>query len=889
MGTNIEDQQISIAQSGEEPSTKPSSEISDETNNDIKEHEKLVGETSEQGLNDATSSSVPVVEDSEHHSDAPNNGELDNHLDSDSGLEASTHDTAKDSQVSAQVDHATNVKAADTAKDGQVSTQVDHAANVTATATDTANNSQVSTHVDHATNVKVTDTANDSQVSTQVNHATNVKATGAVVTTGEPISPSNLTSEYDLNRILIDTTAPFESVKEAVSKFGGIVDWKAHKVQTVERRKIIEQELKKVQQEIPLYKEQSDVAEQSKVQILKDLESTKRLIEDLKLNLERAQTEERQAKQDSELAQLRVEEMEQGIAHEASVAAKTQVEVAKARYDAAIADLKAVKDELQTLRKEYAVLLTEKEEAEKKSEEAVVASKKAEKTVEELTIELISAKESLESAHAAHLEAEDHRIGAAMAKEQDSLTWDKDLKQAEEDLANLNAQIESAKDLKSKLNAASKLLADLKAELADYMESKILQETKAIPGDKTHGEIQSAVAAANKELGEVKLNIEKANDEVNCLKLAATSLKTELDREKLELANLRQREGMASIAVASLEAELERIKSEISEVQMREKEARERMVELPKLLQHASQEADEAKSAVELAGEELRRSKEEAAQAKAGANTMESRLLAAQKEIEAARASEKLALAAIKALKESESAQTGNEEGTDSPHGVTLSLEEYYALSKRAHEAEEEANMKVSAAMGQIEVAKESESRSLTRLEEANREMEERKEALRIAMEKAEKAKEGKLGVEQELRKWRAESEQRRKAGELGQNQTSLYSPRKSMEEGQGLKTAEQLSDSSLYGQGIKIEKVVDSNSPSVPYGQGLGLKNLEQIANPTGPGQQPTSPDSYSEESVNSPKATFGQSNTIKKKRRSLFPRFFMFLSRRKSSSKTS
>lgn len=674
---------------------------------------------------------------------------------------------------------------------------------------------------------------------------TRVEVSDGAIEIPADTDPSKHLKKINLKRGLIDTAAPFESVKAAVSKFGGIVDWKAHKVQTVERRAVIEEELERAQEEIPIYRNKSQTAEIAKTQALKQLDSTKRLIEELKLNLERAQTEEQQAKQDAELANLRVEELEQGIADESSVAAKAQLEVAKARYVAAVSELETVKSELELRKKDNNSLSIEKDLAVKRAEEAVLVSKEVEKKVEELTIELINTKESLDSAHMAHLEVEERRMGIDMAKEQDIFNWEKDLKVAEEELERLNQQILYSKDLKLKLDTASVLLVKLKTELAAYMEAKLeneeghakVEETEA--KKRTHAEIQEAIALAQKKLEEVKLNVEKAIAEVNFLKEAATSLKLEIEREKLEFANTMQREGMASVAVASLEAELTKTRLEIADLGTREREARERMVELPKQLQAAAQEADQAKSEAQMAREEFCKAKEEVEKAKAEARVVESRMAATIKEIEAARASEKLALVAINAFKESELAQTTN--GEDSPACVAISLEEYYELSKRAHDAEEAAKLRVADAISQIEVAKESELRTLEKMEKVGFERAAQKEALEMALEKAEKAKEGKLWVEQELRKWRAENEQRRKAGE---------------------------SDKGGVNQNEEKERMESNNFVQLP---GTSLSTHQRLSLKASSGS-------------NAEAESSSEVKTAKKKKRSFFPRILMFLVRRKA-----
>ena len=137
----------------------------------------------------------------------------------------------------------------------------------------------------------------------------------------------------------------------------------------MQRRRVMQLELEKVQQEIPQFKEDWKTAEVAKSNVMEELDRTNRLVEELKHKLERAQLQVDQAKQDSELALLRAQEMEQGIDDEASVIAQTQLTVAKERHEKAVEELKLLKEELISTHEQYAVL--------------------------ELTLELIASKESL--------------------------------------------------------------------------------------------------------------------------------------------------------------------------------------------------------------------------------------------------------------------------------------------------------------------------------------------------------------------------------------------------------------------------------------------------------------------------------------------------------------
>ncbi|KAM0920668.1 hypothetical protein ACQ4PT_007376 [Festuca glaucescens] len=552
------------------------------------------------------------------------------------------------------------------------------------------------------------------------------------------------------NRVLVETTAPIESVKDAVSKFGGILDWK-------ERRKNVQISLDKVREDAPEYQRRFEVAEAEKSQVLQELCSIRRVIEGLKLNLEKAQTEALQAQQDSEIAEIRYKEIQQGIAHKESAAVKAEIDLAKERHATALADLQSVKDELEQLQKEHTSLIGQRENAETKARETTTMSQEIEKTVEDLTLELISLKESLTSSHATHIIAEERRINVAMAYEQEKANWQDELKQADEEVQKLNEEISASKDLESKLEAASALLVNLQGEFTAYMEAILPEKASEVAEELTPMvSVRMTLAKTTKELEDMRTNIEKAKDEVKGLWNTAAALGADLEKEKADLTSLREKQHHASVSASSLQEELRKTARELMVVQERTNAAR-----MPPELQQATQETERAKAKARLAQDEVAKAREEADRAKAEVNVVQLRLEAVSREILAVKTSEEIAMASANALQEyKHEGETEPQAERRSHNNMKVPIEEYDALSKRAQEAEDLAKKRVMQAVEKIKEAKEGEVRSLDQLYQLTQQIDDRRVVLRSAQEKAFLAQDTKLTMESELRKMRVKHDQ---------------------------------------------------------------------------------------------------------------------------------
>ena len=534
-----------------------------------------------------------------------------------------------------------------------------------------------------------------------------------------------------------------------------------------QKRKDIElkQELAKLQWQLAKEEKRKEMA-------LHDLDQAKKLLEHMKhITVEpgssKGDVKECFAvvKNDDKIEQTGPEEEEKHVVWERQSRAPKEepsITVEDSDLEILIQNLGEMKSELLATEKERDVALGHVENA------LDLIQQKTQKA-EDLKKDVASINESLVSLKLSSIRAN---------KEKVSLLEDKNIGMrtgAELELA--NEELRKA-ELEHKLAEAIKEMGEIQAEVASVKENEAnavasakdavrtledltleLQSTK-----KSNESSSSSLFTLSNELEEVKVNLQKELNNITDLSAMKKSLLHDLETMKNELKSVKEREANATSAASILSRELSRIKSELPSAIEAEARANESIVGLSHAFEQVKAEAEEAKMEAESLLNEAIKANDEAEKAKSGRENAEILLKKALLECDVAMAAERDAIDKVKSL--SMKTYASRASGVESGVGITISNDEYESLKRKVHEAEELANMRVAAAMAQVEAVRASEEEILHKLTMATEDMENIRNMIKEASRRLEMAEGAKSAVESELKRLR-EREQKWREKEI--------------------------------------------------------------------------------------------------------------------------
>ncbi|XP_039138689.1 WEB family protein At5g55860-like isoform X1 [Dioscorea cayenensis subsp. rotundata] len=551
----------------------------------------------------------------------------------------------------------------------------------------------------------------------------------------------------------IDTRAPFASVKAALSLFGAgasspeKLTVRRPKPAPIENALAKETEFHLAQKELNKLKEQLSNSETTRAQALAELDVVKRTVEDIYQKLNAINESKQFALKATESAKSQTKQLEEassgGISQQ-DAAWKQELNISREKYALVMTELDAAKQELRHIKKDHERYMNAKLCAFKEEAQAKDLDERNKERSAQLSKEINEAKESLLHVKLAIEQAQQEESKIISAK---GTTWQSHHQALEETQRKLASQ---------KKRFEPELYQNFEAKLAEVT-TEIACVQKEIESTKTSG--FDSVSTATTDLLVAKEVLQKTVEEENSLLKLIESLKIELEAVKEEHAELKKKDVETESVIGSLHLKLRRCKDDLEAAIASDSKTTLASDEMVSSLEKLSVELEIAQGETEAMNKNAQELRNEAEAACISLDTAEKRLKVALKDAEEAKAAELMALDQIKDLSEKTNAARASisESGTD----ITISAEEYSSLSRKVEESEKVAEMKVAAAIAQVEAVRTSENEVIKRLEAVKKEMERMETATTEALKRAEMAEAAKKAVEGELRRWREREHKR--------------------------------------------------------------------------------------------------------------------------------
>ncbi|CAL1352202.1 unnamed protein product [Linum trigynum] len=520
----------------------------------------------------------------------------------------------------------------------------------------------------------------------------------------------------------IDTRAPFQSVKAAVSLFGEVAV-KARpsfkktnsRLSSSSSENVLDKETQLLlcRREFEKYRHKLESAETAKARTNAELDRAKRTLEDLRTKLNSINQSKVSTLEAAEAVKQRAKTLEVAKSQKDMGQSQRMQDLleARERYAVTSEQLNSAKQQLNKIRQDFDATLEAKWAAFQQAAEAQRSANMNAERAAELSKEIQAMRESGQHLKVAAVEAQERQ---------------------QQCLAEKSRHVEAYKAAKEEVEMhVEQLKKEFDPELVLVLDERLRETTAEIEDlqgrmKKAHASEMDSVKGITTELNQATRTLQEIAEEESNLRVRVNDIRMELENVKAEKARLMEKE-----------AEREEL------------EAEEKLA-VKKLMSEAEAARREAEELQRTAWEQ----KEQADYTRAMAKQAEEKLLVCTAEIEVAKAA---ALRAHTEMKKMSESKTNDEisSNDNSNKKMRISMTEYQALQKKLAESSAMAEKTVAETMSQLESLNAKSGEQARKLEANRKAIEEIKEATDIALRSAEEAGAAKLAVEAELKKLR--------------------------------------------------------------------------------------------------------------------------------------